>query len=149
MTAPTVGSSSQTDRTEAQASDRRRLLASQYNTKALSKRTRRKAPAAEPGLDAAAVLAIVGFNAELVTGDSDTILRAAPISTRGRSGCRRDDQPRPPTSSRRGPFQLGTLNRRQIRQSTRSAWALSFIAAHFVVALARGRETNPSLYALA
>lgn len=66
---------------QGQASGGRRLLASQYTTTAVSQRTRRQAPAAKLGLDAATVLAEAGFNADVAPQDGYDILRAARPST--------------------------------------------------------------------
>ncbi|KAK3365918.1 hypothetical protein B0T24DRAFT_406056 [Lasiosphaeria ovina] len=111
--------------------------------------TQRQAPAAEPRIDAADVLAAVGFDAELTRVDGRSILRAARLSAR-------DDQL---VAEMTGHVRLqafvevpssavlfieGGPNRQHEARG-----AISVVAAHVAAALARGRSANPlSVYAL-
>lgn len=113
-------------------------------------RTRKLAQAAKPRLDPAYILAEVGFKPDLVPGDSRDILRAgqARLSTH-------DDQlvdemvnhlrlqalVEVPSSS--VLFVEGGPNGRHEARGP-----ISVATARVAAALARGRETNPSLYAL-
>jgi hypothetical protein len=114
-----------------------------------TQRTRRQAQAAEPRLDAAAVLATVGFNADLTPLDGRNILRAARLSARDdqlvaeiTSHVRLQALVEVPSSA--VLFIEGGPDRRHEARGP-----ISVAAARVVAALARGRETNPSLYALA
>ncbi|KAK1758204.1 hypothetical protein QBC47DRAFT_410917 [Echria macrotheca] len=112
-------------------------------------RRRRKAPPAEPTLDAAAVLADVGFNADLVPGDGLNIQRGARLSTPGdqlvidiTSHVRLQALVEVPSSAIL-LIEGGSNGRHESRGP------ISVAAARIFAALARFRETNPSLYALA